>query len=46
MAVEVRIRWGHLDRMPKCRHGRIEGFCRACEDKEEANAEPRVGVEP
>lgn len=22
------IRWGHLDRMPKCKHGRV--FCREC----------------
>ncbi len=27
MTVEVRVRFGHLDRMPKCRHGRVEGFC-------------------
>lgn len=27
MAVQVTIRFGHLDRMPKCQHGRIEGFC-------------------
>ena len=29
MSVRVNIRFGHLDRMPLCEHGRIEGFCRS-----------------
>ncbi len=33
MGVQINFRWGHLDRMPKCKHGRIEGYCRACDDK-------------
>lgn len=32
MTVEVTFRWGHLDRMPKCPHGRVPGFC-ACWDQ-------------
>lgn len=29
MAVKVTVHWGHLDRTPKCQHGRIPGYC-AC----------------
>lgn len=32
MTVAVRIRFGHLDRMPKCKHGRVEGFCQCWDD--------------
>lgn len=28
MSVRVTFRWGRLADMPKCEHGRIEGFCR------------------
>lgn len=31
----VTFRWGHLDRMPKCEHGRVEGFCE-CWERESA----------
>jgi hypothetical protein len=27
MTFRVNIRFGHLDRMPRCEHGRIEGYC-------------------
>jgi hypothetical protein len=31
MTFRVNIRFGHLDRMPLCRHGRIEGYCLPCD---------------
>lgn len=30
MTVAVRFRWGHLDRLPTCEHGKIEGYCAKC----------------
>jgi hypothetical protein len=30
MGVRVNFYFGHLDRMDKCIHGRVEGFCRTC----------------
>ena len=27
MTFVVNMRWGHLDRLPKCIHGRVEGYC-------------------
>jgi hypothetical protein len=41
MTVNVTFRWGHLDRMPKCQHGKVEPFCR-CWDKpkESPDAKP------
>ena len=33
MSVAVNVRWGHLDRMAKCQHGRVEGFC-SCFDQQ------------
>lgn len=32
MTVTITIRHGHLDHMPRCEHGRIEGYCSACEE--------------
>jgi hypothetical protein len=26
------IRWGHIDREPKCQHGRLHGYCRPCDE--------------
>lgn len=33
MTVQINFRWGHLDRMPKCEHGRVEGYCRCWDEK-------------
>lgn len=27
MTFQMNIRFGHLDTMPRCEHGRIEGYC-------------------
>jgi hypothetical protein len=32
MAIDVRFRWGRLSNMPKCEHGKIEGYCSKCPD--------------
>lgn len=29
----IRVRVGHLDRMPRCQHGRV--ICRSCEEADE-----------
>jgi hypothetical protein len=31
VTVRVNVRWGHLDRMPKCRHGRV--ICSDCDER-------------
>jgi hypothetical protein len=34
MTVRVNFRFGHLDKMPRCEHGRVEGFCSQCDKRE------------
>lgn len=29
--LRINFRVGHLDTMPRCTHGRVEGFCSKCE---------------
>lgn len=41
----VNIRWGHIDRMPKCAHGRAQGFC-ACFERSLAPIEAGTATTP